>query len=318
VIWPQSLPTASVGRRFAIGAENLSSMARFRTITALAAVLLLLAAAPANASTYRVRWGDTLTWIADAHHITLNRLAQVNGLDPYGVLVQGTVLRIPRSRGHVQAASGTRPASSKRHHSGHGTGWMGRYTVRWGDTLTAIAARHGSDLLQLARINNLDPYGVLLTGAVLRVPAGHGRAQRPAAQPAPQHLSASWSVRGSIDHWAAHYGVDARLARAVAWMESGYHTGAVSSVGAWGVMQVMPDTWRFVETSLIGHRVARTSDGNIRIGVAYLHHLLAEFGGSERLALAAYYEGPGALHAFGVLPVSEIYIADVLALKSRV
>jgi soluble lytic murein transglycosylase-like protein len=101
-------------------------------------------------------------------------------------------------------------------------------------------------------------------------------------------------------------------------MESGYHTGAVSSVGAWGVMQVMPDTWRFVETSLIGHRVARTSDGNIRIGVAYLHHLLAEFGGSERLALAAYYEGPGALHAFGVLPVSEIYIADVLALKSRV
>jgi soluble lytic murein transglycosylase-like protein len=83
-------------------------------------------------------------------------------------------------------------------------------------------------------------------------------------------------------------------------------------------MQVMPDTWRFVETSLIGHPVARTSDGNVRIGVAYLHHLLVEFGGSERLALAAYYQGPAGVRAFGVLPVSEIYIADVLALKRRV
>jgi LysM repeat protein len=302
---------------FAYGGENLSPMPRMRTATALAAVLLLLAAAPANASTYRVRWGDTLTWIADAHHLTLNRLAQVNGLDPYGVLVEGTVLKIPRSRGHVQSHSGARPATSKRHHSA-ALGHMGRYTVRWGDTLTAIADQHGIDILRLASINNLDPSGVLLTGAVLRVPATRGGAQRHASQPAPQPESPSWSVPGSIDRWAAYYGVDARLARAVAWMESGYHTGVVSSVGAWGVMQVMPDTWRFVETSLIGHSVARTSDGNIRIGVAYLHHLLVEFGGSERLALAAYYQGPGGVRAFGVLPVSEIYIADVLALKSRV
>jgi N-acetylmuramoyl-L-alanine amidase len=296
---------------FGGGGETLSFMARIRTITALAAVLLLLAAAPANASSYRVRWGDTLTWIAQAHHLGLNRLAHVNGLDPYGVLVEGTVLHIPRSRGHVQSASAQRPAASKRHHRGR----MGRYTVRWGDTLSAIAAHHGIGLVRLARINRLDPNGVLLTGAVLRVPAGPAR--RHAWQPAPKHVSRA-HVRGSIDHWAAHYGVDPRLARAVAWMESGYRAGAVSSVGAWGVMQVMPDTWRFVETSLIGHRVARTSSGNVRVGVAYLHHLLAEFGGSERLALAAYYQGPAAVRAFGVLPVSEIYIADVLALKSRV
>jgi LysM repeat protein len=296
---------------FGGGGETLSFMARIRTITALAAVLLLLAAAPANASSYRVRWGDTLTWIAQAHHLGLYRLAHVNGLDPYGVLVEGTVLRIPHSRGHVQPASAQRPAASKRHHRGR----MGTYTVRWGDTLSAIAAQHGIGLVRLARINRLDPNGVLLTGAVLRVPAGAAR--RHAWQPAPKHVSRA-HVRGSIDHWAAHYGVDPRLARAVAWMESGYRAGAVSSVGAWGVMQVMPDTWRFVETSLIGHRVARTSSGNVRVGVAYLHHLLAEFRGSERLALAAYYEGPAAVHAFGVLPVSEIYIADVLALKSRV
>ena len=83
-------------------------------------------------------------------------------------------------------------------------------------------------------------------------------------------------------------------------MESGYSTGAVSSVGAWGVMQVMPATWRFTER-LIGHPVARTPDGNVRIGVAYLHHLLNVFGGDQRLALAAYYQGPAGVRRFGML-----------------
>jgi N-acetylmuramoyl-L-alanine amidase len=305
-------------------------MPRSRTIAPLAALLLmLLAATPAQASTsYRVRWGDTLTWIAQDHHIALSRLAHVNGLDPYGVLVEGTVLRIPRPRHHTRPQTAT-PA--KRHHTATRARRtpLHRYTVRWGDTLTGIANRYGTTLLHLARLNGLEPYGVLLTGARLRVP-GHAASPHPAPAARAVHTrhhhqrqrlvrpSGSWTVQGSIDFWAAHYGVDRRLARAIAWMESGYHTGAVSSVGAWGVMQVMPDTWSYVETSLIGHSVPRTTDGNIRIGVAYIHHLLVEFGGNERLALAAYYQGPGAVETFGVLPVSELYVADVLALKSRV
>ncbi len=293
-------------------------MLRLKTATSIAAVLLmLLAAAPAQASTsHRVRWGDTLTWIARDHHISLRWLAQANGLDPSRVLVEGTLLHIPRARRHPHAAAGSPGVSHHRHHTAQRrrvrtTG----YTVRWGDTLTGIAARHGTSLLTIARLNHLDPYGVLLTGARLRVPAAHAHhSSRPVALRNPR----PGSVQRSIDRWSAHYGVNRHLARAVAWMESGYHTGVVSSVGAWGVMQVMPDTWRFVETSLIGHRVPRTADGNVRIGVAYLHHLLNEFHGSQRLALAAYYEGPGAVYAFGVLPVSEIYIADVLALESRI
>jgi LysM repeat protein len=308
-------------------------MVRSRTIAPLAAVLLmLLAATPAQAdASYRVRWGDTLTWIAQDHHISLSRLAHVNGLDPYGVLVEGTVLRIPPPRHHAAQAMTTH---TKRHahpavHAHHAR--LGRYTVRWGDTLTGIAAQHGTTLTRLARLNGLHPYGILLAGATLRVPAGHASPRpthvrahtkrvrkRRHHHPRPAPMSGPWTVEGSIDHWAAHYGVDRHLARAIAWMESGYHTGAVSSVGAWGVMQVMPATWTYVETSLIGHPVQRTSDGNIRIGVAYIHHLLAEFGGNERLALAAYYQGPGAVETFGVLPVSKLYVADVLALKSRV
>jgi soluble lytic murein transglycosylase-like protein len=121
------------------------------------------------------------------------------------------------------------------------------------------------------------------------------------------------TVRGSIDYWARRYHVDVRLARAVAWMESGDNPSAVSSTGARGVMQVEPSTWRYTE-HLLGTHVDHTTDGNIRIGVAYLHEMLREFGGNRRLALAAYYEGPRAVREVGLYPSSERYAATVLAL----
>ena len=101
-------------------------------------------------------------------------------------------------------------------------------------------------------------------------------------------------------------------------MESGYQTGVVSSAGAIGVMQVTPSAWRYVETVLLGRAVPHTADGNVRIGVAYLSHLLRAFGGDERLALAAYYQGEASVRTRGVLPESERYVADILALKRRV
>src|SRR5437879_5258693 len=185
-------------------------MHRFRTIAPLVAVLALLAATPAQASTsYRVRWGDTLTWIAEDHDISLTRLAHVNGIDPYGVLVEGTVLRIPLPRLHHAHATVRAEHPHRRSRPTY------RYTVQWGDTLTAIAARNGTTLLRLAELNRLDPYGVLLAGAVLRVPGAERHASRPATgQPTVRRRhhrprpAGPWSVQGSIDHWAAHYGVD--------------------------------------------------------------------------------------------------------------
>jgi N-acetylmuramoyl-L-alanine amidase len=278
-------------------------MRRIRHLLLVAPACLALAtASPAQASShYTVRWGDTLTWIAQAHGMSLQHLAKANGLDPYGVLVAGTVLRIP---GHHATVT---HQSVLRSHGGH------RITVQWGDTLSGIAARYGTTFTHLAEMNGLDPGGVLLAGSTLIVPGG---SPQPAAAAAASAGGGTFDAQASIDRWSAHYGVDPHLARAVGWMESGYHTGVVSSVGAWGVMQIMPDTWRYVET-LIGHPVPRTPGGNVRIGVAYLHHLLGEFGGSERLALAAYYQGPAGVRRYGVLPASELYIADVLALKAR-
>ena len=75
-------------------------------------------------------------------------------------------------------------------------------------------------------------------------------------------------------------------------MESGFQPGLVSSAGARGVLQVLPSTRSYVQSVLIGDKVPRSTSGNIRIGVAYLRHLLREFHGNRTLALAAWYQGP--------------------------
>jgi soluble lytic murein transglycosylase-like protein len=100
-------------------------------------------------------------------------------------------------------------------------------------------------------------------------------------------------------------------------MESGYNNSEVSSVGAQGVMQLLPSTWDYVESVLIKHPVAHDADGNVHVGLAYLDHLLHAFDGDERLALAAWYQGERSVRATGPYKVSKAFVADVLALKSR-
>jgi len=125
------------------------------------------------------------------------------------------------------------------------------------------------------------------------------------------------TVRATLDRWAGHYGVDPSLARALAWMESGYNPNVTSPVGAWGVMQILPSTWTYVETSLIGRPVPRTAEGNVHVGTALLHHLLKVFDGNETLALGAWYQGERAVRRNGLYPATKSFVANVLALRSR-
>lgn len=185
------------------------------------------------------------------------------------------------------------------------------YVVRPGDSLTAIARAHHTTVRTLASLNKLSPSGYLLIGRKLRLPELI-RIVRTAAV-----ATDTLAVRSSIDHWASVYGVDPHLARALAWMESGFQQSARSSVGAEGVMQLLPTTWDYVETSLIGHKVEHTADGNVRVGVALLHHLLQSFHGDEKLALAAWYQGEAAVRKQGPYKVSKPFVEDVLALRAR-
>jgi hypothetical protein len=138
------------------------------------------------------------------------------------------------------------------------------------------------------------------------------RPARPA--PAPSRTA---SVRTMLTNWAIAYRVDPELVRALAWMESGFQQGLVSSAGARGVMQVLPGTRQYVQSILIGHKVPNSTSGNIRIGVVYLRHLLREFRWNRSHALAAWYQGPNSLRRHGRLPETRQFVSNVLALTRR-
>lgn len=182
------------------------------------------------------------------------------------------------------------------------------YVVRAGDSLTSIAAKFSTTVATLVRENRLDPARVLVIGTRLRVP---GTVKPSAAATSPQQ------VRDLLDAWSAKLGVDDHLVRALAWMESGYQTQLVSPAGARGVLQLLPSTKQYVSTVLIGKPLASGVDGDVEAGVAFLRHLLQSFDGDEKLALAAWYQGERAVRTSGVFKVTQPFVDDVLALRSR-
>lgn len=86
------------------------------------------------------------------------------------------------------------------------------------------------------------------------------------------------------------------LVLAVMRQESEFYPKARSSVGALGLMQLMPATARHTARRLglpfSRERLTDDPDYNVRLGQAYLNELLEQFDGSYILALAAYNAGP--------------------------
>jgi soluble lytic murein transglycosylase-like protein len=115
-----------------------------------------------------------------------------------------------------------------------------------------------------------------------------------------------------INRYSREAGVSARLTAAVIQTESSSQPRALSSSGAYGLMQIMPDTWRQVnQASKVcsgRHTGPCTSECyynpelNIRIGTIYLAQLLARYDGKPVWALAAYNAGPGAVDRYGGIP----------------
>jgi soluble lytic murein transglycosylase-like protein len=121
-----------------------------------------------------------------------------------------------------------------------------------------------------------------------------------------------------IQRVAQEYGVSPSLASAIAWQESGFNNGAVSSANAKGVMQVIPRTWSWVQTNLAQRPLDPDSaTDNVHAGVLYLKHLLEYTGGDEQSAIASYYQGPRSVRGRGMYDDTKKYVANVQALKSR-
>ena len=112
----------------------------------------------------------------------------------------------------------------------------------------------------------------------------------------------AWRVSEVILEESAKRHLDPMMVLAVIRVESGFQYTTVSPMGARGIMQIMPETGRFLTETLSGEygfhpasfRPESLDDPllNIRLGVYYLHGLTKQFR-SLNLALLAYNAGPG-------------------------
>jgi LysM repeat protein len=280
------------------------------------------ASAPATASgssgAYVVQPGDTLTAIASRAGVSVSSLAAANGLDPAGILLAGTSVKLA---GSAAPAVSSAPAASG------APAAQGAYKVRPGDTLGDLARQTGVSVDAMAAMNGLDPSGVLLTGTVLKLPSG-APAPAHASEPAPTQTvvptanpspTAQSLGAADIQSIAAAHGVSPSLAAAIAWQESGFNNSMVSGANARGIMQVMPGTWQYVQQNLAGGRPLdpNSATDNVHAGVIYLKRLIDNAGGDENAAIAGYYQGLSSVKSRGMFDDTKRYVENVQALRSR-
>jgi hypothetical protein len=226
---------------------------------------------------------------------------------------------------------------------GHPDRSLARYVVRPGDTATGLAVRYHAWTDELIRLNRL-PGGRLYQGQVLRIPIVVSAVRRaggtmaPRATQKPKTKSAArpilhpttppgrgWlheemtrdEVRRLVAATARRYGVPPRLALAIAWQESGWQQRRVSSAGAIGVMQVMPDTGRWMRWYAGRPLRLRDTHDNVLAGVMTLRVLRA-WTRKDNNAIAAYYQGLGAVRRRGYFDDTLQYVAAVRAHERRI
>lgn len=115
----------------------------------------------------------------------------------------------------------------------------------------------------------------------------------------------------AIDRIAAHNHLDPLLIRAIVSVESCYDAHATSSVGARGLMQLMPNTGKHLGISDLYDPIT-----NLEGGMRYFRALMKQFSDNVRLALAAYNAGPGAVIKYQGIPPypqTENYVTRVMA-----
>ena len=103
--------------------------------------------------------------------------------------------------------------------------------------------------------------------------------------------------RNLIELNAKEFGVDPLLVAAIIRTESHFREDAVSPKGALGLMQIMPETARWVAEQLnlgtLTDEQILSPEINIKLGTWYLASLLKEFNGRLDVAIAAYNGGRG-------------------------
>ncbi|MEO5284342.1 LysM peptidoglycan-binding domain-containing protein [Limosilactobacillus allomucosae] len=112
----------------------------------------------ASAASYTVKSGDTLSTIASQYNTTVNQIVSLNQLSNPNLIYVGQVLKLKNSQTTNSSSSSSTAATT-----------AGTYTVKAGDTLSAIASRYSTSSSTLASLNSLSNPNLIYVGQVLKV-----------------------------------------------------------------------------------------------------------------------------------------------------
>jgi len=264
--------------------------------------------APVAGGSYRVRSGDSVASIAARSGVPASAIISANGLRPPQFMIRdGQSLQIP--------GAGQTPATAKGVTRSTKAASPSTWLVRRGDTVSSIAKHTGVSVSAIIAANALVPPAFMIADGRTLVIPGPGTSTKglaPPYEPSPKkgaavvvppgpgrHASRE-EVGRALERYANRYGLPVDLIKGLAWTESGWKQEAISNVGAVGVMQLMPGTADWIGEALLRRKLDRFDyEQNVEGGNAYLDWLLTQVGGDERLALASYYQGLGAVRRGG-------------------
>lgn len=143
--------------------------------------------APAVPDTYKIVRGDTISAIARRFNLDTAAVLQLNKLTATTLIYPGQTIKL----------TGTAPAAPEQTPAPAAPSNATTYTVVPGDTLGAIAARHGVPLSSIFSWNNLSGSSIIYPGQKIKVSGGSSPSTPPAPAPAPAPAATPVASTGS-------------------------------------------------------------------------------------------------------------------------
>jgi LysM repeat protein len=312
-------------------------------------------AAPAGGQVYTVMSGDTLSGIAARHGVKLSEVFDWNGLNMRSVIYPGQQVKIgtaaapaaPAPAAPAPAAPAPAPAAPAPAPAPAAPASSGSYTIKAGDTLSGIAARHSVKLSDILSANRLTMSSIIYPGNKLVIPGASSGTITPASSQPPATVTplvpstflgfsypdavvnsanqnkallnaapvpSREQMKQIVADTARRMGVDPSLALAFAFQESGFDHRSVSPANAIGAMQVIPSSGQWA-SDLVGRKLNLLDPyDNATAGVAIIRQLVRTSKDLDN-AIAGYYQGQYSVSTRGMFDDTKIYVASIKKLQ---
>jgi LysM repeat protein len=272
-------------------------------VVVVAMIALTVFSESARADPYTVVKGDTLEKIAKRTGTTVADLVARNKLRNANQIRIGTVLDVPAPPPAVPALP--KPTL---------------YTVKAGDTALRLAKKFSITVKDLARVNQLKDANKIVVGVVLLIPTPALPAGVTIKYPLellnhPERLA----LVPAFDAAAKEFGVPPDLLKSTAWIESSWVDNALSSTGAVGIGQLLPETSVWLANEMMGEPKLDPLKAvdNIRMSARFIRWLLDKANGNETVAMQGYYQGLRSVQDDGASPVAVAYAKLVHGARPR-